>query len=126
MGSIFQQMGMIENVHDEIRLSSDAPGAIVLDSETTEGIIVQMQCSEDPELLAKIVHSMLVKYEPKVVRGLIQKGFDSRIAEMRRQYEEYRKEVEASDMTPEKQYDVLSNADGKIRSMEWFRDLFRS
>lgn len=64
---------------------------------------------EDPQVLELrlLVRDLLISSDPKVVVGMVRKGFEDRITEMKR------------DLKP-------GQDDGKIRSLDWWRSVVLS
>lgn len=73
--------------------------------------------------LDDIIKTFLDNNDPKSCHILIKRGFDKKITAMKRAHQDLVKVTNArTDIDNEEKWNIISNSDGKIRSLTWFRD----
>lgn len=83
---------------------------------------------EDLEVFPLVFCGLLETHDPKKVVQLVKAGFEARIAALRQDHANLQTtlsvKVEAGEISQSEMLIRLTNADGKIRSMQWFLSNF--
>lgn len=84
---------------------------------------VRILATLDTAGLDDIIKVFLDGHDPKSCHILIKRGFDKKIEAMKKAHRELHVSTYArTDIDDDAKYRIVDNSDGKIRSMQWFRD----